>query len=262
MNERTRQTGFDFSELKKQLGPSYEEFISKWSELQTLLSSRGRAVIQAGRILCGLVESFGVQYVRQAVQLSKAPGWQRAQALMQAFEWLRDKPLTDREAAVLDSIVYKRLPRNLRQQALEWMKNDRAVEEIEDLLDSIGPISPTRPAPPTITEPEVRSAYAETLRRDGWDVRMEQRTKDGGAVDIYARKDGKQLIAECKVDLNRSSVIEALGQLTVYSQSFPQSEWRVVYWRQDDSALPVESVCNDLCAFHKVALTTAAEAAS
>jgi len=248
------QPGFNFSGLKEQLGPGYDAFVAEWLSFQKVLAARGRAIVPAGRILAGLLERYGEQLIRQAVQLSKAPGWERAQALILAFEWLRDYELTDSQAAVLDTIVYTRMTKALRQQALQWMKDGRSTQEIQDLINALGPGRPIAPPPPTVTEDDVRSAYAKMLERDGWDVRMEQPTDDGGALDILATKGKERLIAECKVDLNRGTLIEALGQLTVYSQTFPQSLWRIAFWRKDASAEPVVTVCSSVCKFHKVAL--------
>ncbi len=251
------QQGFDFSGLKEQLGPSYDGFVVEWLEVQKLLAGRGRAIVPAGRILAGMVERYGEQLVKAAVQLSKAPGWYRAQALIMAFEWLRDVELTDAQAAVLDAICYvKKLGRAQRQQALQWMREGRSAQEIDDLLEALKPISPppgTGPLP-TVTEDDVRRAYAEALVRDGWTVRTEQPTDDGGAVDIVAEQDEDTLIVECKVDLTRATCIEALGQLTVYSQTYRNCEWRIAYWRKDDSAGPVESVCGSVCRFERASI--------
>lgn len=248
------QQGFDFSGLKQQLGPTYEAFVSEWMAFQKLLAGRGHAIVPAGRILAGLVERYGEPLVKQAVQLSKAPGWQRAHALILAFEWLRDTPLSDTQAAVLDSIVYGRMSRAARQQALQWMKDGRSAQEIDDLLDALKPAGGTQPPPPTMTEDDVRRAYAASLASEGWKVRTEQPTEDGGAVDIVATMGDDLLIAECKVDLTRASCIEALGQLTVYSQTFRNAQWRVAFWREEESAGPVEGVCRTMCQFHKVAM--------
>ena len=249
------QYGFDFSGLKAQLGPTYDAFVSEWLAFQKLLAGRGHAIVPAGRILAGLVERYGEPLVKQAVQLSKAPGWQRAHALILAFEWLRDTPLSDAQAAVLDSIVYGRMSRAMRQQALQWMKDGRSAQEIDDLIDALKPTPGAgTPPPPAVTENDVRLAYAASLGHEGWKVRTEQRTEDGGSVDIVATRGEDLLIVECKVDLNRASCIEALGQLTVYSQTFRNAEWRVAFWREEDSAGPVESVCKTMCQFHKVAL--------
>jgi hypothetical protein len=248
------QQGFDFSGLKQQLGPTYEAFVSEWLAFQKLLAGRGHAIVPAGRILAGLVERYGEPLVKQAVQLSKAPGWQRAHALILAFEWLRDAQLSDAQAAVLDSIVYGRMSRPLRQKALQMMKEGRSVQEIDDMIDALKPPGGTTPPLPKVTEAEVRDAYAASLEREGWSVRKEQDTEDGGSVDIVATMGDDLLIAECKVDLTRASCIEALGQLTVYSQTFRNAVWRVAYWRPEESSGPVTGVCGTVCQFHKVAM--------
>ena len=241
------QTAFDFSGLKQQLGPTYDAFCEEWLSLHKLLAGRGHAIIPAGRIISGMVERYGEQLVRQAVQLSKAPGWSRAQALLMAYEWLRDMTLTDDQAAVLDSIIYTRMSKAVRQQALQWMKDGRSTQEIDDLLDSVRslPFEKTAPAP-TVTEDDVRRHYCRMLEREGWKTDTEQPTDDGGAVDIVAHKGNDMLIVECKVDLTRTSAIEALGQLTLYSQTYFGARWQIGYWNLESSAEAVVKACANI----------------
>ena len=248
-----QQGGFDFSGMRDDLGAQYEDFCNRWNELQEMLSARGHQIVPMGRILAGMVERYGIDHVRQACTLSKAPGWRRANTLMQCYEWLQGFEMTDAQAAVLDSIVDRKMSRQLRQKCLEMMKRGSSVESIEDFIDTVEP-TPRPAPPPTVTEAEVRDAYLRSLRDQGWHARPEQETEDGGKVDIVATRDGETVIVECKVDLTRSSAYDAIGQLTVYSRTFNTRNWHLAYWHDEESSEGIQRVCGSDIRFVRVAI--------
>lgn len=254
------QTGFDFTGLKEQLGDGFAAFVDQWQRLQQTLAARGRGIIDAGRILTAMTAAYGAEFMARCLEWCHAPTVRQATALKDAYEFFGDAPLSDDEAAVLDSLCYRRMRRDLRLQAFRWIRDGKTAQMIEDLLDSI-PAGPPRAPDPVVTEDDVRRWYGAVLEQAGWTVRMEQPTKDGGAVDIVARRGDKLMIAECKVTLDRAKAIEALGQLVVYSQSFPTTIWHVAYFNHDDRGDAVAKVCHGKVKFHKVTRSAHAEVA-
>lgn len=255
------QIGFDLTGLRDELGSGYEEFVRRWKELQMLLSGRGRAALEAGRMLVSFEASYGEEWLRKVLALSKAPGIQRAKALMTAYEFLKDAELTDEQLAVLDSIVYTRMQQARRFEALRMLLNGASTQTIDDYIDATRPPpSPGNPPTPKVTEEDVRVSYIEELRAGGWHIESaEGKTADDGRVDILARKGNHQIIVECKLTLDRAHAIEALGQLTLYSQTYKSRKWHVAFWQLDDNASPIVSACSDICHFVKVRLTARAE---
>ena len=152
-----------------------DELMRKWLEMQQLLSGRGRAIPLAGKMLSSMVAAYGVQFVKKCCQMGNAPSWRRAQALMEVYEWLGDYTLTDDQAAALDSVFGRNLTRDQRAKVVEWVKEGKSAQDIDDLLELIPSSSPS-PAVPTVTEDDVRKWFAQTLGASGWDVRMEQPT--------------------------------------------------------------------------------------
>lgn len=250
------QTGFDFTGMREQLGDGYDTFMRRWMEMQQMLSGRGKAIPIAGRMLSSMVAAYGVHFVKKCCQSAKAPSWRRAQALMEVYEWLGDMELSDDQAAALDSVFGRNLNRDQRAKVVEWIKDGKSAQDIDDLLEMI-PAGPSSPPPPTVTEDDVRKWYAEMLEAAGWDVRMEQPTRDGGAVDIVATKDGKTKIVECKVDLDRKTAYFALGQLAVYAQSFATRDWTIAYWKREPDTEAIVDACRGMCAFAKAIRKTA-----
>jgi hypothetical protein len=252
------QTGFDFTGMREQHGDGYDGFMRRWMEMQQMLSGRGRAIPIAGKLLSSMVAAYGVQFVKKCCQTAKAPSWRRAQALMEVYEWLGDSPLDDDQAAALDSVFGRNLNRDQRAKVIEWIKEGRSAQDIDDLLEMIPPAPGSAPAP-TVTEDDVRKWFAQMLEGGGWVVRMEQPTRDGGAVDIVATKDGKTKIVECKVDLDRKTAYFALGQLAVYAQSFSTRDWHVAYWHRESDVDPIVEACRGLCNFTKAVREVAEE---
>ena len=253
------QTGFDFTGLRGELGERYDEFVQQWAELQRVLSSRGRGALEAGRMLVSFEAAYGSEWLWKVLALSKAPGIPRAKMLMNAHHILRDTELTDAQLAVLDSIIYTRMQQERRLQALQMLVAGRATQEIDDFIDATRPPpGPAIPPQPKVTEEDVRLHYASELRRRGYLIESaESKTSDGGRVDILAGKTGRRpIIVECKAILDRARLIEALGQLTLYSQTYTGRDWQIAYWQLDDSAVPIVEACKNICRFVKVSLTT------
>lgn len=252
------QTGFDFTGLKHELGSGYDAFLTQWLELQQLLAGRGRAIPLAGKVLSSMVSSYGRETMQKVIAAAKAPTARQAAALIDAYEWFREIELTDEQAAVLDSIVYRSMRRDLRQRAFKWVQENKSAQEIEDLLETLAPVGPGRASPPPqVTEDDVRLACARQLEADGWRVDMEQPTTDGGACDIVARRGSDVLLVECKVDLDRKEAIYAVGQLDVYSETYQTKNWRIAYWKRDATADAIAKVLERRIQFQKVALTGA-----
>jgi hypothetical protein len=256
------QTGFDFTGMREQLGDGYDAFVREWAAMQATLAGRGKAMPKAGRILSSMVSSYGIQFVKKCCQNAKAPSWTRAQILMEIYEWLGDFEMSDEQAAVLDSVIGRRLGRELRLKVLQWMKEGMSAQDIEDLLESLPPGPDKQPVPHAPTEDEIRQWFAEQLKNEGWDVRLEQPTKDNGAVDIVATRDGELRIVECKVDLDRKTAYYAIGQLSVYARTFKTKDWWIAYWRMDETAAPIIKECRGLFQIQKVSKTGVCEAAS
>jgi Holliday junction resolvase-like predicted endonuclease len=252
------QTGLDFTGLKQELGDGYDAFVVRWMELQRLLAGRGRGIVAAGELLTSMQAAYGREMMHKIIASARAPTQAQATALIEAYEWFRDITLTDLQAAVLDSICYRRMRRDMRQRAFKWVEENKSAQEIEDLLDALAPVGPGKPPPPpTTTEDDVRKACARDLEAQGWRVDMEQPTSDGGACDIVARRADELLIVECKVDLTRDSAIFAVGQLDVYSETYRTKNWLIAYWRRETSAEAVTKVLGKRIEFKKVALIAA-----
>lgn len=255
------QMGFDLTGMREQFGSGYDQFVAEWMQLQQLLAGRGKAIAKAGRILRSMVEAYGAPTVKRICQLGKSPSWQRAQMLMEVYDWLGDVELTDEQAAVLDSVFGQRLRRDLRARVVQWVKEGKSAQDIDDLLEVIEPTGPRGPTvPPPPTEAEIRQRFAEQLQDEGWDVRLEQETNDHGAVDIVATRNGERRIVECKVDLDRKTAYYAIGQLAVYSRTYSTRDWWIVYWRRDDLAEPIISACKGLIGFQQVVMRATAGA--
>lgn len=251
------QQGFDFTGFREQLGAGFDKFVDEWQQLQLLLAGRGRAILPAGRILTAMLERYREEVVWQMIRQNKAPTVTRARNLMSAWAFFGDKALSDTQAAVLDELIDKRMRDNVRHYAFGQVLNDKSAQEILDVVDAMRP--PPRTPEATITEAEVRDAYAALLQADGWHTRLEQATLDGGAVDIVAEKPGELLICECKVALDRATAYDALGQLTVYSHTYRGAAWHVAYWKLEASAEKLVEVFDgdDALRFKQVAMRKA-----
>jgi Holliday junction resolvase-like predicted endonuclease len=240
------QPSFDFTGLREQLGESYDSFIEQWKNLQAVLAGRGKALPKAGRILASMRESYGPQFLKKCCQFWKAPSWRRAQMMIEVYEWFGDREMTDETAAVLDSIFGPPLRRELRLKAYQWIRDGKTAQDIDDLLESVGTPPGSDPPQQAPTEDEIRKWHAAQLEADGWEVRLEQPTRDGGAVDIVATRDGEMMIVECKTDLDRKTAYYAIGQLAVYAQTFRTKNWRIGFWREDKSAEKVCEICRGM----------------
>lgn len=256
------QHGFDFTGLRDELGGRYEQFVQQWTELQALLSGRGRAALDAGRILVSFQSSYGAEWLAKVLSMTKAPGIARAKMLMTAYEYLREIELTDEQLAVLDSIIYTRMQQARRMQALQMLVNGRSAQEIDDFIDATRPPPGPDSTVPRRTEEQVRLDYVEQLRAEGWHIESaEGKTADGGRVDILACKEGtRPIIVECKAYLDRAHTVEALGQLTIYSQTYRDREWVIAYDGREDEIDPIIKACAAICRFAKVTRSVAAEA--
>lgn len=249
----TQQSGFDFTGMRAELGTQYESFVQAWADFHAHLAARGHHILPAGRKLAAMIERFGMPFVKQAATLSRAPGWRRCQSLVLAYEWLGDVELPDHMAAVLDSVVYTNMTREQRQKALQMMRSGATAQQIDDFLDATRAPGVENAKAASITHNEVQDWYARTLEDAGWNVRKNQPTEDGGEADLVATKDDQLLLVECKVDLTRDVCIEALGQLTLYGQTFRGARRRVAYWHAQDAAQSIMEVCRDTVLFDKVA---------
>lgn len=256
------QQGFDFTGLRAELGERYEGFVQQWTELQRLLGGRGRHALEAGRMLVSFEAAYGSDWLQKVLALSKAPGVQRAKMLMTAYQVLHDADLSDAQLAVLDTIVYARMKQEARIRALRMILEGKSTQEIDDFIDATRPPpGGQEPPQPKVTEEDVRLSYVEFLRKEGWKIESaEGKTADDGRVDILASLPGQQpIMVECKVTLDRAHAIEALGQLTLYSQTFRGRKWHIAYWESEKNVQPIIEACQSICTFAKVSLTARAE---
>ena len=255
------QYGFDFSGLKDELGSNFDAFVQRWEELGKLSEQRAHNALKMGRILRGLCDNFGAEWVQRVLKNSKAPSWRAAQRLMLAFDWLGDLQLTPAQLLVLDEIIYSRCKKDEFAHVVKWLKEGKSADEIDALLTMLKPPSGGDIDPPaSITEEDVRLAYVRMLQDEGWIIETgaEARTADNGRVDILAKHpDGEMLLVECKLHVDRGHAIEALGQLTLYSQTFRNRIWHIAYWSRDELGDSIMSATAGIVQWRKVSLTTA-----
>lgn len=250
------QTSFDFTGLREKLGAGFDAFVAQWMELQQVLAGRGHGALKAGRILAAMMAAYGKEFVRDVIiERAKAPTWNQSMALIDAYDFFRDTELSDEQAAVLDSVVYRRMRRDLRIKAFGWIKAGKSAQEIDDLVEvfgggGVGPNNPTTPS-----EADLREAYARQLEAEGYDIVREEPTNDTGAADIVARKGNEIKLVECKVTLDRETAIYAMGQLLLYSRTYADTRsWDIAFWNEERSGRPVMDETADMIRWRKVEL--------
>src|SRR4051812_33920516 len=82
------------------------------------------------------------------------------------------------------------------------------------------------------SEPELRAEIVQVLRANGIDV-DEQVTCAAGVADIVTSS--RDLIIECKIELNRRAILMALAQLLIYRQAInPAARAIIVGYRTAD----------------------------